>query len=674
MESPPRFDHYAIDHDTPEYWYSNVSSRVLWNLPITAVLMVLIIILMLRSTAQDAHQNLQKSRAELAALAPPPVKDEDNAAIPIMKAMASWTKFIGPSKDEPQNILSYPSDKFETPAVKAYFQANATCIQAIHDAVRMPECHWSCDYSADWGSMTPHLIRVREAARILAASARMNAHAANHAAAAADIDTIYKLAQLVGKDPLLEAGTTANACAHTADSAIESILAYDPPTTESDLNQYCESLWMDRRIAKRFCESMRGERAVLLRELDQEANRNSSPEVYKSDCGVPNSAYRLLYGSERASMEGAFDDILWETSRSGIPDWMAFQRIVRDNQHGLAGMSFHFMAMYETAGNSFQGIQESASRMQCALAVKAFQLKYNRDPIKLSDVVPEFLPHIPHSAFLAGGFNLKLTVDKKGSDWPPRKYFDGKPVIKIYSFRDGDDDGGKDSNYVIRLAPIQTKCRPRSPHDRGVTSKANLPAGVGSALVTLSVINPHHHHLGCERHKPLRHAIAGIFSVGRLEPQHSLWSPIDDLWRPPADISAAMFAVGSRRDRRVRWKHPRHLPDGSRPSFADPSVDAGGVGLGAAWRRRRDRLRADTGLPLAALARPAVSRCVGSVPGFAVSPPEWDLVLPQGQRIQPMVWCRFPLISLSVPRHRGCHLRFGMDRSWPHPCCHPAQA
>jgi hypothetical protein len=463
MQSPIPPHLTSTGHDTPEYWYLNVYSRALWSLPITAVLIVFILIVMIRPYAQDPVENLKKSRAELAALAPPPLKDEDNAAVAIMKAMAGYTPFSGKRDDDPDVLLNMPGSRFENASVKSYFQANAPVIQQLHDALQLPQCNWNCDYTAEWGMMAPHTRQVRCIARLLAGSARMHAHAADHAEAARCIAAVYRLARLVAQDAEMNAQKTAFSSASTADNAIASILAYDPPGTESEFALYREALWSDRLIRSNVANALRFERLVWLRELDIRAIKSTPNDTIYGRFAVPEGLYDLTYGSERATVDATYSDVIAETSEHGVPDWYGYRASIKRNQKGPSILGEYLIISFQNVFDGSQENQERANRLQCAVAVKAYQLKYQRDPTSLSDVVPEFFTQLPNSVRSAGGFNIVKTIDNKGSDIPIRKFFEGKPVLKVYSFRDGRDDGGKDSYDVIRLAPVSNDALQEAP-------------------------------------------------------------------------------------------------------------------------------------------------------------------------------------------------------------------
>ena len=185
-------------------WYLQDWQRGLWTIPLWIAQFYFLALLILSHTFDNPATNLQKSRTEVLALAPPAIPKERNAAEDYalaFKALSAWT---GKADDDPALIQSCEGNaRLERPEVQAYLQAQAQAIAHLFDASSKAECSWNLDYSKGMNITLPHLSRLRACGRLLALYARDCARIGDHTEAARAIGAIFRMARHTETDPII---------------------------------------------------------------------------------------------------------------------------------------------------------------------------------------------------------------------------------------------------------------------------------------------------------------------------------------------------------------------------------------------------------------------------------------------------------------------------------------
>ncbi|HYG77648.1 MAG TPA: hypothetical protein VEK08_21765 [Planctomycetota bacterium] len=461
----------ASDSDLAR-WYlqrSQRAHRTLWALPLLAFLTMFVVVLMLRTGASDPDANLKQTRAEFMATKPAAIPPASNAVTVLSQAFAAHARFnaqVGAiASADPDTKLDAPSSYFEDNAVIAFYQSNANCIALLKSAAGMSACNWDLNYSAGPSMLMPHLAQIRASCRLLAGSARLKAHSGDHAGAASDIAAIYKLAEFTESDPVLISGLVSMACSGIADSAIETILAFDAPEKMEDLEHYRKALVTDRKTKERVLKFIRAERLFALLCVDLIGANAINPAVMGTGLPgvVPPAAVNLFYGPDRELTQKVFDEYVKQIEARGPSQKNSLEALVDKHQEGPAILTRSVIPALSRAELSFLRDQENAALLQLAIAVHAFRLKHKKDPQSLDEVVPEFLPKLPVSVFEGSQFSLRQDIGETNAIHTVRGAFSGKPVLRVYSWgEDGVDNSGLEAgrnsgpDRVIRLVPLSS--------------------------------------------------------------------------------------------------------------------------------------------------------------------------------------------------------------------------
>ncbi len=428
-------------------WYLRHSSRGAWNVLLTVALVPVICILILRGSAEDPRVNIVKSKADLLALAPPHVPDDQNAAIDYAAAQKAKARFGGKSEDDPTRNLYKPSAFFESDAAQQHVAANQKAVELILDATSKAKCDFKLDYSAGFSMMLNHLSQMRDSARLLALQARLLAHAGKHAEAARMIAAIYRVAEHAATDPVLISGLVGLACRQAGDETIESILAWDTPARVEDVAVYRQALLQDRSAEAAFKKFWNGERCLMLYTLDA-LYTSPSPRKAMAGLGVVHvPGQELWYGSERRCINGVLSELI-QTGGRFIKSEADVETLIERHQNGPAILARLSLPVGHRAALSFGRSEEQARVADAGLALLQFRLARGRDPKSLDELVPEFLPAVPHGYF--HDIPIRLRIDPDGvlerdntTSVCTRR---DRNVLRVYTVGpDGLDQGGRDA-------------------------------------------------------------------------------------------------------------------------------------------------------------------------------------------------------------------------------------
>ncbi|MGD0092584.1 MAG: hypothetical protein ABSE73_21930 [Planctomycetota bacterium] len=432
-------------------WYLRSAHRRLWMLPLTAGLVVVVALLLLRGTAEDPAENLKASQAALLALAPPAVPKEENAAEDYALAQKAKVPYsssaaLGSPRNDPSTFITKESRLFENPDVQAYVAKNAAAIQHLYAGAAKARCNWGLNYGLGINMLMPHLAQTRDSARLLAIHARASAHAGDHRAAARSIATIYKLAQHVNSDPVLISSLVCIACASIADGTIEAIVAWDTPDSSEDLAAYRKAVWLDRHWQTAAARSLACERAMNLYTLDGMAS-GSMPMP-----GFPGfwAGGFLWYGSDRHCYSAVMDEFIARSLRGEWHKDEDMSELIARHQTGPAIMTRMVLPVLARFGQSLMVCEERGRVVDAGLAFLQFRAKYQRDARSLDELVPEFLAAVPKGVL--SPVPLRMRVDPKGVEEIDRltqkRSWRDPNTIRIYALGpNGKDDGGHNNQW-----------------------------------------------------------------------------------------------------------------------------------------------------------------------------------------------------------------------------------
>src|SRR5262245_16889379 len=147
-------------------------------------------------------------------------EDTPNAALVYWRA---WS--LGPADFGEKTKSLFDAAKPVDPRgeLATYLRENATLVTNIIAATRRPDCDFGIDYSAGFMAMMPHLAKLRDSARLLAADARLAAAEGRADDAAQRTAAIYRMARQPLNDRLMISSLVGSAIAGLGHSTVKSL-------------------------------------------------------------------------------------------------------------------------------------------------------------------------------------------------------------------------------------------------------------------------------------------------------------------------------------------------------------------------------------------------------------------------------------------------------------------
>jgi hypothetical protein len=153
----------------------------------------------------------------LTEMAPPPIPDEENAAIPLAEVVDLLKDDTMEEGEAVDALFEAPFDAGEETAalVRAYVDRNSEALAKIEEAARRPACHF------DFEAMVMPLI---DGGKLLVARALLHARDGGIDAAVEDLRSAVRMARLTGSDPVVILFLSRIAVEARALSALEEVL------------------------------------------------------------------------------------------------------------------------------------------------------------------------------------------------------------------------------------------------------------------------------------------------------------------------------------------------------------------------------------------------------------------------------------------------------------------
>lgn len=422
-------------------WYRQPLHREWWLIALTPPLMLAITVLLLRSSAEDPEENLKVSRADVLKMQPQPIPAVENAALEYQKAFVLYVPFAGEWDYDPESLCDMTPGYFNRTDVQAWFKSNEPYFAQLEIALALKKCNWNLDYLQGFSLGLPHLGKMNEAARYLAARATQRAVNGDHIGAARDLAAIQTLAKHMESNRVLFCSLNQTACRATALETLQRIAIFNTPMRLEEIEAYralCE-IGPDPYIE--MSTTIEHEMQLGLYELDRRANVGALMPFQVSN------NYNLAYGSERSSYKDIFSraDACFRAGK------------LFDFSHAvsrLEGPVLQTKSIFSKINGVMAAQVVNAEQRRCAhaaLSVLCFRAKHGRDPAVLSELVPEFLPEMPRGFFSPQELRLKIDPNeiKLLDRASVSKFKLPRGTLRIYAFgKNGQDDNGRNGNSI----------------------------------------------------------------------------------------------------------------------------------------------------------------------------------------------------------------------------------
>jgi len=213
---------------------------------------------------------IRKSGAPLSLLeaAPPQVPDSENAAVLYQEA------FKGLTHEDSETIGSFLTRRLpegeKRPTLEQMEEVlgrHTRDFQLLEEASRRPACRFPVNWEAGFAATFPHLAKVREATRFLAAKAIVEAKRGRSGEALEDLALVIRMTNQVSGEPTLIAHLVRVACIAIVFRSFPEVLASAPPAEEECRAFYDLLAQVDMRGP--FSHGMQGERACGIWAFEQ---------------------------------------------------------------------------------------------------------------------------------------------------------------------------------------------------------------------------------------------------------------------------------------------------------------------------------------------------------------------------------------------------------------------
>jgi hypothetical protein len=223
-------------------------------------------------TGRELERELGKLRAAgdplaLVEAAPKPVPPDRNAAVVYQRAF----EYLPRDEDwvqvsEALTIFPERRAKISWPKVERVVSQSSRAIALLEQASRMPECRFPVNWEAGFAATFPHLGKFREAVRLLAVKAELEARRGRTREAMSAIGTALRMSDHIAMEPTPIAELARHLCQGMALNALNRTMDIHPPDAAESERMF--NLLSRIDTIGPFIHGMKGERAIGLSAFD----------------------------------------------------------------------------------------------------------------------------------------------------------------------------------------------------------------------------------------------------------------------------------------------------------------------------------------------------------------------------------------------------------------------
>ncbi|MFH0982329.1 MAG: hypothetical protein V2A79_12425 [Planctomycetota bacterium] len=358
----------------------------------------------------------------------PPVPDPENAALLYTNAANAFVKPAEATID----ISLFPTSSF-TPAQLAeaqlYVDANTNALRLARQARDLPKVDWGLHIRRPAITFSlPAFTQQRQLARLLAVAARHHHHLGHDAETIATVRDLLALGDAVNHWPLLISHFVAISIDALAANSVEHVAptlavggahdTFDPdpePAKRAEVTALIAELLDEQRSREAFIRAMQCERMVYLDSIESviRGNLGLTSLTVPGGSGLAAAWARILTWPIKPLFEldgiaslrfgtawvEAVQEPTWPALLSRRPlDPGTDEGLLERVKHPLS--SILLPSLHRATLLHYRSLADR--RMAAvALAIRLHEIDHGRCPRQLTDLVPEFLDHVPLDPFSA---------------------------------------------------------------------------------------------------------------------------------------------------------------------------------------------------------------------------------------------------------------------------------
>ncbi len=391
-------------------------------------------------------------------VAPPPVPDEENAAVLFEEAFELYVDFTDTGKKEIDELLWRALNPRRTavadlrPIYKLWLAPNAPALVKAREALKRPKCRFDLDYAAGPGMLTMHLSKMKNLANQFAFSACRELDEGRPETALEEVRCCLRLTRVLEEEPtLISQLVRAVILQHFACDALEQVLVSGAAGEEGLLGVAEELGRCADRVYEPLIPVLKAERTMIIwmtdRLLEQKIHYGTGTGLELSELAIMKrdpATRGLLYDDVVAGLN--YCERLIEAVRR--PYWTARGMIARiDEELEKDGSSFQLVGrraltlmqvpIHCKVMEKFAHAEARLTVLRLACAVEVYSRRHGRLPESLAELAPKLLPEIPRDPFTGRSYIYKMKP--------------GGTNYVIYSVgSDEEDDGGVWSTFPDR--------------------------------------------------------------------------------------------------------------------------------------------------------------------------------------------------------------------------------
>lgn len=429
-------------------------------------------ILYLNQTASTKARTLQNEAAVLMTTHLPPNPPEQENA----EGLYRGASIIFEDDDAFQGFLQDNAQPFADPITQediTFLTRHTETLDLLRQAAARPICRFTRDYTRPSVDMViPEIQFLRNAARILAVSARYEASRGEITAALRDVSSIMKISLHASSEPILISGLVGLSIDGISINALSEILPFIDTDNLSFLKR--DDIHNFLCTPPSLTKNIYGEEAFGLNVFSifgtGEFDQWQLASFLMDDLNLPDSIYQqniflnpalagyriFLFPQDLAAYQQTMHS--YQRVAESSDSYAGKQTILKRIEDGLSSgrpKGFITALLTPAIGKALERVEKV--RMQHATALVAiaatkFRIAHDGLPDKAASLVPDFLPSLPKDAFLTesrlrysnkdGGVAI-YSVGPNGKD-------DGGPVPEM----DKDQPKNDDVGIFLRKSPL----------------------------------------------------------------------------------------------------------------------------------------------------------------------------------------------------------------------------